>query len=442
MNSMRRIYEVAEYLSLSSGEVLLIANKLGIPAKGHSSSIDDTSVQAIINAYNRTGIIDKKKIVAIRPGRAKQARREITSTNRMTSTAPRTQSNNDIAVASTNISSNPDSAGLHGVDREVFLRGGPPGVLGKMLGGGGEGSVYALENHPPIAIKVFAETPNKEFKVKKLLAQLETKDKIRSDYIIWPKELVCDKDGNVLGYAMKRVSDGIPMSRLAHAMLWRDYFPSINRGSIADLLVKLCRIIEDLHKNEIIIGDMNLDNILVSSNSTRVHLIDTDSMQIKANGETYKCLVGRPEFTPPELHGKRFEEIERTVESDLFSLGIISFQALMLGQHPYSVIGGTSTLQNIQTGYFPYGRKGKRPGEEGAIPIGPWYNLWSHLTGRMKQLFLDCFDEDKGSSDPALRPTLAEWIVGLNGFAHEVRIGRSNGEMRPSTPKPTRKHLT
>jgi DNA-binding helix-hairpin-helix protein with protein kinase domain len=312
---------------------------------------------------------------------------------------------------------------------------GPQGSLGEALGDGGEGTVYRLNGHPPLAIKIFLPSQDLESKISKLKAQLKIKEQIRSKYVNWPKQLVCNLDNAPVGYLMKRVENAFPMSRLAHAMLWRDYFPATNRGEIASALSTLCRIIEDLHRCTIVVGDLNLENILISRDLTEVHLIDTDSMQFSSEGKTFRSAVGRADFTPPEFQGVKFDEVDRNIESDLFSLGIVIFQALMLGQHPYSVIGGSSVVQNIKSGYFPYGPKGVRPGFQGAVPRGNWYNLWSHLTGKMKGLFIRCFDRDKGAFNPTQRPSLSEWRSGLDGFAHEVRIGRSIGDMKPLAAK-------
>lgn len=323
--------------------------------------------------------------------------------------------------------------------QEVFLLpNATKGVLGSYLGGGGEGEVYALDDHAPLAIKVFSDTEQRKLKLSKLEAQLQIMHRVRSECIHWPKALVCNQLNEPIGYVMRRVNAGIPLSKLGHSMLWKEFFPDINRGLIARMLSRLILVVEDLHKNNIIIGDINMHNILVSSDLETIHLIDTDSMQITHQQSVYRCTVGSPGLTPNELQGMRFEDTDRTIESDIFGLAIVIFQVLMLGRHPYDAVGGTSQIENIKRGYFPYAKRGVRPGSDGAVPPGPsnlWFNLWSHLTFRLKSLFIDCFDEDKGAFHPNLRPPLSEWRFALDSFSYEVSLGRANGEMLPTSAK-------
>ena len=50
----------------------------------------------------------------------------------------------------------------------------------------------------------------------------------------------------------------------------------------------------------------------------------------------YKCKVGVPEFTPPELQGKDLSSVVRTTNHDDFGLAILIFCTLMMGRHPFA----------------------------------------------------------------------------------------------------------
>ena len=88
------------------------------------------------------------------------------------------------------------------------------------------------------------------------------------------------------------------------------------------------------------VGDLNESNVLVTENA-RISLIDIDSFQVRiptaGNVVTYRSLVGKPEYTPPELQGVNFRSVDRSYEHDRFALGVLIFQLLMEGNHPFSV---------------------------------------------------------------------------------------------------------
>jgi DNA-binding helix-hairpin-helix protein with protein kinase domain len=67
-----------------------------------------------------------------------------------------------------------------------------------------------------------------------------------------------------------------------------------------------------------------------------VVLIDTDSFQFSFGGVLFRCKVGVPEFTPPELQGKNLSTVVRTDNHDNLGLAILIFCTLMMGRHPFA----------------------------------------------------------------------------------------------------------
>ena len=113
-----------------------------------------------------------------------------------------------------------------------------------------------------------------------------------------------------------------------------------------------------LHARGYCIGDINERNILVKD-TAMVTLIDTDSFQVFSSAGMFRCLVGVPEFTPPELIGKSFAQVDRSVESDNFSLAVLIFKLLMEGVHPfdglYQGAGDPPPLEDrISRGDYPH----------------------------------------------------------------------------------------
>ena len=101
--------------------------------------------------------------------------------------------------------------------------------------------------------------------------------------------------------------------------------------------------------------------------------------------------------------------------------------ALMLGRHPYDIVGGSERAENLRKGDFPYG-KGNR-----GIPRGRWYNIWSHMPHKVKSLFIRTFME--GSNDPAERGTLEQWVEVFDIYRKEIAKGWHEVAMEPAEPK-------
>jgi DNA-binding helix-hairpin-helix protein with protein kinase domain len=105
------------------------------------------------------------------------------------------------------------------------------------------------------------------------------------------------------------------------------------------------------------------------------------------------------------------------------------FECLMLGRHPYDIIGGDDPVTNLKKGNFPYGKGGS------GIPKGPWYNIWSHMPFRIKTLFKETFTE--GVFDGTKRAGIDKWKEELSTYLREMKINKwHNKEINPPEPKP------
>ena len=123
-----------------------------------------------------------------------------------------------------------------------------------------------------------------------------------------------------------------------------------------------------LHESNYIVGDLNESNVLVTP-SAMVTLIDVDSFQVQEprNGRiiVYAPHVGKLEYTPWELQGHALGEVLRQTQHDDFALGVLMFQMLMEGNHPFRARwlrpGDRRPIEErIRQGWFPYDRPGRR----------------------------------------------------------------------------------
>jgi len=269
--------------------------------------------------------------------------------------------------------------------------------LEKELGRGGEGFIFLTRQGQ--VVKLYRKQKSSEEKEKKL--RLMLKEKINYPGICWPQDIIKTPDGDFLGYLMPR-GRGRPMQvTLFTKPALESNFPGWRRKHLVDLALEIVKRVEHLHRREIIIGDINPLNILVTP-SGEVFFVDTDSYQLQG----YPCPVGTINFTPPELQGKNYKTFLRSFEHDYFALATLLFMIFLPGKPPYSRQGGGTPVENINQQNFPY-RPGNIPGAK--VPAGQWQALWEALPQRMQEKFYAVFRENK-------RLSPQEWLQELNYY--------------------------
>lgn len=285
------------------------------------------------------------------------------------------------------------------------------------LGAGGEAKVFAVLDAPELAAKVY-HRPTAE-RADKLAAMLANppEDPMASQghvSIAWPSDLLLSAHGpsQVMGFLMSRVRDMHPIIDFYHPKTRRHRHPLFNYLYLVRTARNLAACVNALHARGYVVGDLNESNILVGETAL-VTLVDTDSFQVPdpRNGQVYRCRVGKPEFTPPELQSVSFAWVDRKPEHDLFGLAVLLFQLLMEGIHPFAGkhLGRGEPLPleaRVAKGWFPYapvGRAGTVP-----MPTAPPFEL---LPPRLRDLFVQCFN--LGHTEPERRPAAAVWQAAL-----------------------------
>jgi len=278
------------------------------------------------------------------------------------------------------------------------------------LGAGGEARIYALRHDTSYVAKIYHE-PTDE-KVQKLLVMLSNPPydpmaSVGHTSIAWPSDLLSN-NGKIVGFLMPRVIGMKPIIDFYNPGARRRLSPLFNYLYLHRTARNLASAFRALHESGYVIGDVNESNILVSETSL-VTLVDTDSFQVHDpnSGKTYRCPVGRPEFTPPELQGEYFRDVDRKPEHDLFGLAVIIFLLLMEGTHPFAGIyrdSGEPPLygERISSGHFTYSIRRKVPYRP--AKSAPPFEIIDPL---LAQLFIRCFED--GHKDPSIRPSAQEW---------------------------------
>jgi serine/threonine protein kinase len=215
-----------------------------------------------------------------------------------------------------------------------------------------------------------------------------------------------------VGFLMPRVQGVRPIIDFFNPKTRLQSSPLFNWFYLHRTARNLATALRALHERGYVIGDLNECNILASETAL-VTMVDTDSFQVwdAAHGQLFRCRVGRPEFTPPELQGKSFAQINREPAHDRFGLAIVSFQLLMEGTHPFAgVYRGAGepppVPSRIGAGHFPHCADPRIP--YAPVPIAPRFE-WLHPV--LQDLFIRCFRD--GHPSPELRPDCLSWQYGL-----------------------------
>ncbi|HZS04935.1 MAG TPA: hypothetical protein VFD58_08885 [Blastocatellia bacterium] len=207
--------------------------------------------------------------------------------------------------------------------------------LGRRIGGGGEGKVYEIHGSDDLVAKIYHEPPPVE-KAEKLvaLARLGTERLFRLS--AWPVDVLRDKPGGqVTGFVMKKIGGAEEVHTLHSPRSRLQKFPEASWAFLIYVAANIARAVSVIHEYGFVIGDINPKNILVTRKAT-VCLLDCDSFQVSVGGRKFRCEGGFPEYTPPELQGLAFREVDRTQAHDCFGLAVVVFQLLFMGRHPFS----------------------------------------------------------------------------------------------------------
>lgn len=302
--------------------------------------------------------------------------------------------------------------------------------IGRVLGKGGEGSVYEVPANPGQVAKLYHRMPDAT-KQAKLTFMAATADNQLLHYAAWPQEtLHKNQNGPVIGFLMPKVTGRAPIHMLYSPAHRRQDYPKAAWDFLLYAARNTAAAFATLHSHGHILGDVNQGNIMVGSDS-KVVLIDCDSFQINANGKIHLCEVGVSHFTPPELQGlPSFDGIQRTINHDNFGLALLIFHILFGGRHPYSGVPlrkdvGEALETDIKAFRFAYARDAQARG----IGPPPKSISLSLVPDSMEAMFYIAFTE-RGASGG--RPSAQQWNSALDAMRGRLkRCGSTSMHIYP-----------
>lgn len=375
---------------------------------------DSNLAQDILDIRNRRSVQVRKRISAVRIARDGSAHpwRDATESGLQERNAPKSPAPKRPAPAFqlrsgvTRIDVTPLPLTRPAAEGDLlFTARQKPLRLGKALGRGGEGTVFLTDTD--LVCKTYGPKPPTRATREKL--ERMCAHPLQYPGLCWPLELVFNEWGEFAGYLMPQAGGHELQHSVMHPKLLEETFPEWNRLQLARLAITVLETISHLHKNNVLLGDLNPSNILVEDETT-VYFVDTDSFQI----EEFPCPVGKVPFVHPDLMGRDFSNLLRNLEHEHFAVATLVFMLLMPGKPPYSHQGGESLNVNVLKGHFPYPFEEKRGT---GVPQGPWRFIWSHLPKYVKQ---DLHDYFTGQT----QKTIDDWLKLLRRYLGDLESGR------------------
>lgn len=301
--------------------------------------------------------------------------------------------------------------------RRLFV-GGKELHIDKRIGKGGEGEVFAISNMPGFAVKAYLPGIVAE-REKKIRAMVSARLVDNASMVAFPHHIVVDGRGTFAGFVMKLVEKHKEIHELQTPSSRQKHFPKADYAFIVRVALNIARVFAQVHAASCVVGDINQRGILVSSAAT-VALIDADSFQVSDGSQRYLCVVGVPEYTPPELQGKSLKTIVRTTDHDAFGLAVCLFQLLCMDRHPFSgrfTGQGDMSLENAIAGYlFAYSSR-----STGMVPPPGTVRL-DDFTPKIAQLFETAFSPNHVGK----RPSASTWVEALGELESALRVCSHN----------------
>ncbi len=302
--------------------------------------------------------------------------------------------------------------------------------LGEEIGEGGEAKVFHLDPLTPrqrqlanqYVAKIYEQSSvygegelDPTAKLSLLGSISHAKKKLLKGFF-FPKYLICNEKGRCVGFLMP-FCHGYSLAELficfqnqreAIRPLIQPFLRNIDRRwtrvELVTLALDILEKLDSLHQAGILMSDVNTSNILVNEN-LKSFFIDVDSYQVG----NYPCPMYHREYASPRMMAKGCPQGELlNINDENYSIAVLLFQILFVGQHPYARNGKGSLEQSIMERDFAYPLTYDLTKD---IPGGgPWQNIWFSLPHEIKKAFYNVFA--KGGNYPKTR----KWIRLLKDY--------------------------
>lgn len=298
---------------------------------------------------------------------------------------------------------NPPSSG------EKIIIDGKKCVLGERIKSSSDGHIYHLDNG------VFAKIYRKEFCDKFHMDKCSymIRKHITDTQICWPRQLIYSIQGEFIGYTFDQY-EGVELQKsvLKKAGL-KKYFPKWQKQQLVELTLTILKIIQRIHKENILLGCIDLKTIIVKDEET-VYFTEIDKYQI----DGYPCLSRNYIFFPPEIVKYKEKIFLFNEITENYEIAVLVFMLMMPGITPYAQRGKRSNMSQIREFPYPLGENHSKN-----LPMGVWRFVWSHLDFPLKKALYYTFSKGALYNSPKDRKNVSYWLQIIQDYDNKLKSG-------------------
>ena len=294
-----------------------------------------------------------------------------------------------------------------------------------LVGSGGGADVFRISGPNDIALKIYrtpsqTDWPKIEYQVGHPVFR-KTRPTTSQTYFAWPTGTIL-LDGEKVGITLPYVdrTKWISLDTWTEPRLLKKL--SAENASLGRKLVilrNLAKRIAQLHARYIYVIDLRPSNILIHCDTGEVCLIDCDSFRIEAkNGPIFPGSHVSAGYISPEAVSGTLEITSLKIEQDLYALGVIAFQILNYGIHPFQGILTDKTIdagtndEKARLGLYAYGLQ---PSAWIAPLSQSVHNSWPVP---LRKMFAVSFDTK------SVRPSARQWHSAFNKILSQKMLER------------------
>ncbi|MDZ4834120.1 MAG: hypothetical protein SGJ27_10125 [Candidatus Melainabacteria bacterium] len=223
-----------------------------------------------------------------------------------------------------------------------------------LIGEGGEAEIYQL--NASTVMKLFKQASHPQYQLKGAAAQamqaaarariVEIQRKLPAfprglaPHVVEPDRLVYDTANSkqqIVGYTMPLITPGHSLREYAQRAFRES--SGIGLETVIELFAELHKTLICLHQHDVIIGDFNQFNVLVSGKTP--YLIDADSMQYGG----FPCKTFSPRYADPLILRSNSGEVSmvhnHSKQTDWYAFAVLLFECLLF-VHPYGGVYKTT----------------------------------------------------------------------------------------------------
>ncbi len=295
----------------------------------------------------------------------------------------------------------------------IEIEGENPIVVKNLLGEGGQGEVYLVsDGNKDFALKVYKDFVSEDFRYN-LKNNIERG--VPSADFLWPLELLDFSDGHV-GYLM----DLRPKNYVSFVSYLIGKKPFRSREVLLHWCIRLCEAFKKLHESGYSYQDLNDGSFFLDPDTGDLLICDNDNVTADKKN---LGVVGKMRYMAPEIvRGDQMPDIH----SDRFSLAVILFMALCLG-NPYD--GERLKLYDVIDEQAEYDLYGQNPvfvyhkTDKSNRPIRGYHTSvirrWPYLPIYVKEAFHRTFVDGLTDRENE-RTTELEWLRLLSAYRDEL----------------------